>query len=442
MAYLQRLIFAALVLLSSWVPTSSYASFAATSTPASTEWRMIYGYNSQPVIAAWYSTPDASCNAAVRAIYNATWSGSYSGGTCTVLNASGSANGAYYYAENRAVAASYSCPSGATLSGSTCSCNAGLTQSGSTCIDANAAKCAAASGGSDLYGGFSTFPGVGTSFCPTDGLSSCASKVVGGFGLLKNGVKSWTIEVEYSGGTCAPPSSGQPGVQTGCKGTVGTVNGVTVCSPPSDRNTVEAVKSTTATNPVSAASAPGSGGSTTAQEATTCTGSKCSTTTTTTTTPAGGGAATVTVRTEDVPKDDYCRDNPRAIMCLTSSFGGACSGGFVCEGDAVQCATAREIHTRNCRMFDQESPESVLYGTEKNKAGSQVSNENVAISSANFDTSDAIGGSAACITDKVVTVMGSPITIPFSGVCVHLAMLGNVLLTVSFLLAGRIFMRG
>lgn len=446
MAHLQRVIVAALLLFSSWFPSSSFASFPAVSVPGTTEWQMVYGYNSQPVTGQWYSSAVAACTAAAAAVYTGGWYGSWGftgPGECAILNSSGSYTGNKFYAATRTTSASYTCPSNSTLSVTVCVCSSGFVESGSSCVDPNAAKCAAAKGGSDLFTDFTSFPGVGSAFCPSDGAaSSCASVVTGGFGIVKNGAKVWTIDVEYSGSTCTPPTSGTVGAETGCKGTVGTVNGVTVCSPPSDRNTVQSIKSTTATNPVDPASAPGSGGSTATQEATTCTGSKCSTTTTTTTTPAGGGAATVTVKTEDVPKDDYCRDNPRAIMCLTSSFGGACAGGFTCEGDAVQCATAREIHTRNCRMFDQDSPESLLYGTEKNKAGSQVANENVAISSANFDTSDAIGGSGACITDKVVTVMGSPITIPFSGVCVHLAMLGNVLLTVSFLLAGRIFMRG
>lgn len=454
MAYLQRLIVAAFVLL---FASTSYASFPATQTNTGactvapcTEYRANNPWGSFGNGTTFYSSPSAACQAVIATIgsRNAPWVYSFVSATTTQCNGSATNGSSTGYASSAILSQSlspvapvYSCPSNSTLSGSTCTCQSGFSESAGTCVDPNVNKCLAASGGSDLYTGFSSIT-MGSSFCPSDGLSSCASTVTGGFATIKNGVKTWTYEVTYSGSTCTPPTSGTVGSETECKGTVGTVNGVTVCSPPSDRNTVESIKGTTATNPVSAASAPGSGGSTTTQEATQCTGSKCSTTTTTTTTPAGGGAPTVTVKTEDVPKDDYCRDNPRAIMCLTSSFGGACSGGFVCEGDAVQCATAREIHTRNCRMFDQESPESLLYGTEKNKSGSQVSNENVAISSSNFDTSDAIGGSAACITDKVVTVMGSPITIPFSGVCVHLAMLGNVLLTVSFLLAGRIFMRG
>lgn len=450
MAYLQRLRFAALALLCAWLPSVSHASFPATPI---TNYQAQY-FQAATVIGT-YGSYQAACDATRvngQAYYPSNpYDAIVTGSSCQVTFWTSAAKTSFSARKTYTVntsAGGYSCASGATLSGSTCTCTAPTSQqvgadSSSTCVDPNAERCATYTGGADLFTGFSSFPGVGTAFCPSDGAaSSCGAMIDGGFAIVKNGVRVWTYDVIYTGSTCTPTAAGSTGSETTCKGTVGTVNGVTVCSPPSDRNTVGSIKSTTATNPVDPASAPGSGGSTTTQEATTCTGSKCSTTTTTTTTPAGGGAATVTVKTEDVPKDDYCRDNPRAIMCLTSSFGGACSGGFVCEGDAVQCATAREIHTRNCRMFDQESPESLLYGTEKNKVGSQVSNENVAFSSANFDTSDAIGGSGACITDKVVTVMGSPITIPFSGVCVHLAMLGNVLLTVSFLLAGRIFMRG
>lgn len=415
MAYLQRVTFALLVAL---FASTAHASFVA---PVVTQWKVVN-------TSVWYPTAQAACNAISGA-------GTVDGPTCWASNG---------FSYTLTASNSQTCPANSTGAASACTCDAGYQESGQSCVVIPVPqKCIDAKGGADLFTGFASRPTVGTAFCPSDGAASgCGSKITGGFGYRKDGAMTWTYEVEYSGVACTPPTSGTPGTEATCKGTVGTVNGVTVCSPPSDRNTIEAVKSTTATAPVGPASAPGSGGSTTTEEATSCTGSKCSTTTTTTTTPAGGGAATVVVKTEDVPKDDYCRDNPRAIMCLTSSFGGACAGGFTCEGDAVQCATAREIHIRNCRMFDQDSPESLLYGTEKNKAGSQVANENVAISSANFDTSDAIGGSAACITDKVVTVMGSPITIPFSGVCVHLAMLGDVLLTVSFLLAGRIFMRG
>lgn len=451
MAYLQRLILLAVVLLSFSVP-----AFAYPATPSGDGYEYLTEYSS-----TYYPTKEAACAFSVA---------HYNGGLlvqCTVsyaaltfLNQWGDRVGATSPHTRRAVAITYSCPSGGSLVGSACVCASGFTDTGSACVDSNAARCADKAGRSAgkwerTYPARVFLSSIPSYYCD----AGCAIFVDFSFGwygasgaFTASGAAKYTgrvcdVSVDGSGlgdgSSAASPGATDTSTTPCAVGSVrGTLNGISMCSPPSDRNTVESIKSTTATNPVDPASAPGSGGSTTTQEATTCTGSKCSTTTTTTVTPAGGGAATVTVKTEEVPKDDYCTKNPRAALCLTSSFGGACAGGFACEGDAVQCATAREIHTRNCRMFDQDSPESLLYGTEKNKPGSQVANGNVVISSANFDTSDAIGGSGACITDKVVTVMGSPITIPFSGVCVHLAMLGNVLLTVSFLLAGRIFMRG
>lgn len=127
-----------------------------------------------------------------------------------------------------------------------------------------------------------------------------------------------------------------------------------------------------------------------------------------------------------------------------SSFGGSCMAGFVCEGDAVQCAIAREQHRRNCVMFNDPSPESLLYEANKNKTGNQTgdnpNNETVSLAG-RIDTSDALGG-GACISDLNVTVWGQSLTLPFSTICPSLAMLGNLLVAVSMLLAARIVTRG
>ena len=127
-----------------------------------------------------------------------------------------------------------------------------------------------------------------------------------------------------------------------------------------------------------------------------------------------------------------------------SSFMGSCMGGFQCEGDAVQCAIAREQHRRNCAMFVDESNESKLYDNEKNKEGSQadllVGNESVDLGG-RIDQTDALGG-GSCIADRNVTVMGHSISLPFSSICPYLEILGNILIAVSLLLAIRIVMRG
>ena len=98
-------------------------------------------------------------------------------------------------------------------------------------------------------------------------------------------------------------------------------------------------------------------------------------------------------------------------------------------------------------MFDDHSTsEEALFNAEKNKEGSVTANlpgnENISIGPGNFDTSDAIGGGAGCIGDKVITVAGQTVTVPLSRVCEYLAMLGNALMLFSFVLAGRIVGRG
>ena len=128
-----------------------------------------------------------------------------------------------------------------------------------------------------------------------------------------------------------------------------------------------------------------------------------------------------------------------------SAFGGACGSGFSCEGDAIQCAIAREQHQRACKLFDQSSPESILYDTNKGKEGNQTGNlpGNETINmSGRIDTSDALGAGSAGVSDLSVTVWGRSITLPFSMLNPYLEALGKVLLAVSFLIALRIVARG
>lgn len=462
MAYLHRLIFVALVLLSSWLPSTSYASFPATSTTTCpsgtcTEYSFSLG--------GWHSTVSAAADAMAQGMNNSSSYagvgaggarsyrvGSVSGSTANFdMNSGGGWNITFYSytATQRSVTAAYSCPVGSTLSGSTCTCNGGLTQSGNTCVDPTAKKCTDAKDGVDLFTGFKSLPTFGASFCPSDGAASaCASKVSGGFCVVKAGVKTCTHEVTYTGGTCTPPapSTTEPNpTPTVCKGTYGQVNGVDVCLPigTDPAATVETAKKTeTTTTPPDGTPST----TTTTDEKATCIGSMCTTEKTTTTTGPDGLPKTTTEKKSE-SKDDFCKTNPRDPQCVTSSFGGSCSASFTCDGDAIMCAISREQHVRNCKLFDDvSSDEAKLYDAQKNKTGSQTGDlpgsETIAIGSSSFDTSDAIGGGSGCISDKSVTVAGKVVSIPFSSVCAHLAMLGNILLAVSYLLAGRILVRG
>lgn len=306
---LQALVFYGLVMLSAWLPASSYAVDMVT------QYRFDYRQGWQSSVAAactgfiTYVTAD---NAPVFYANNAVF---VAPSSCKYDLRNVSTNALYSQPTIGPAATRSVCPDGYQASGGSCVL---------IVVDPNIAKCAAAKDGSDMITGFSSFPGFGSAFCPSDGGgASCGSKIDGGFAIVKNGVKTWTYEIKYTGAVCTPPAAGTgtPGKQTDCKGTVGTVNGITVCSPPSDRNTIEAAKSTTTTNPVASGQAAGSAGSTTSDTSSSCTGSKCAVTTTTTTTPAGGGTPTVTTKTEDIPKEDFCKDNPRSMACKEFNFG-------------------------------------------------------------------------------------------------------------------------
>ena len=128
-----------------------------------------------------------------------------------------------------------------------------------------------------------------------------------------------------------------------------------------------------------------------------------------------------------------------------SGFGGSCMSGFACEGDAVQCAIAKEQHRRACKLFDDKSAESDLYNANKGKTGNQTGDlpGNEAINIAGRISSvDALGAGSSGVADLNVTVMGQSITLPFSMINPYLEYMGYLLVAVSFLLAFRIVARG
>jgi hypothetical protein len=128
-----------------------------------------------------------------------------------------------------------------------------------------------------------------------------------------------------------------------------------------------------------------------------------------------------------------------------SKFGGACAAGFTCEGDAIQCAIAKEQHIRNCKLFDDKTPESELYDKEKGKEGDVTKdlkgNENINMAG-RINSSDALGGGGSGVSDLNLTVAGHSVTLPFSVLNDPLRALGSILVAVSFLIALRIVGRG
>lgn len=129
-----------------------------------------------------------------------------------------------------------------------------------------------------------------------------------------------------------------------------------------------------------------------------------------------------------------------------TGFSGNCAAGFkAVSDDAVINAMAEETYRQNCKVNPDEASQA-LAKTNVDKEGSQTGtlpgNAAVSIGPGSFDTSDALGGGAACMPDLTVSVLGRPQTLPFSVLCDYLGYMGGVLLAVSFLLAARIVTRG
>lgn len=353
----------------------------------------------------------------------------------------------------------YSCPSNATLSGSTCTCSVGFTQSGSGCLDANIAKCDDKKGGYDLFNG-SKMNMPGASYCPASGGGSgCAAVVNGAYAIVDKttGQKVWTTEIKYTGGTCTPPSgsgsggtsstgSGSNDAPTPCKGQQGIVNGVTVCIPFGPGNPPSDTVTSSTTN-------SGSGGTTTTTDHTTCDGTRCTTTTTTTTTKpdtsggtggTGSGTGTTTTTdttTQDKPQDSFCKENPESPMCKSGSFGGDCGGGFSCDGDAIQCAIAQEQHRRNCQLFNPDTdPNSAV---NKAMSGNDPGNVDAMKASAagapvgvgSFDFSGK-GWARSCPQDPIIPIpwgKAQEFTLPFSKLCGPLGLAADIAVAITAL---------
>jgi hypothetical protein len=280
--------------------------------------------------------------------------------------------------------------------------------------------------------------------------------------------------------TCSTADGGSPPKEDpppdDCKqGYKGKVNGVDIC--------VEAWTGDTEGNDWERHT-DGDGSKTDSKTNIKCKGDQCTVTETTTTTKPDGTTTTQTTTTENVNRQGYCarnpessvcrreddtsggdkgpatrnpggggngdgeggfcEENPDSPICKQSSFSGSCVASFQCDGDAIQCAIAKEQHIRACRLFDDKSPESDLYEAEKNKQGEQTKDlpGNREESMANrISTADAFGA-GQCVQDLNIVVAGNAVTLPMSKICPIVSVLGNIMVGVALLLAVRIVGRG
>ncbi len=392
----------------------------------------------------WFTSKAAACSSRATAASSPNF-GTVTSSTpsCTFIcrradnSSCGGATEAYSSRTVAPAAPVYSCPTNATLSGSTCTCNSGFPQQGNACVpqqEVDNASCKALADGLNFVGAPMVHYGAA-------GLTAC----FGGFALSGTGAAAGGGQTELYGpfkcsgsnaSACTVVPKPADITATCAQGSYpGTVNGVQVCVPPT--SSVEAPKTTTTTPPPggTAPEIPGAPpGTTTEEKQTECQGPTC---TTTTQYKDASGTPTGT-KTETASKANYCAENPKAPGCgalETSSFSGAC-GGFTFKGDAIQGAIAKEIHTQNC-LINATTDEAAKYDAAKVKTGDQTTtlpgNSTVNFGAASFDTSDSIGGKQ-CIGNITGSIYGVTITLPVGTyICPHAQNLRLVLLALSFL---------
>lgn len=243
-----------------------------------------------------------------------------------------------------------------------------------------------------------------------------------------------------------PPDTPDPGTSapTPCPTgqAPGEVNGQRVCAPRGTDGKVEEKSTSSSTN--------AAGDKTDTTKETKCDGGQCTTTTTNCTTPNGQTSSNCTSTSTTGSASGTCKAGSGLAICGEGStqtgFSGNCAAGFkAVSEDAVINAMAEETYRQNCKVNPDEASQALAKANvdkEGSQTGTLPGNAAVSIGPGSFDTSDALGGGAACMPDLTVSVLGRPQTLPFSVLCDYLGYMGGVLLAVSFLLAARIVTRG
>lgn len=174
-----------------------------------------------------------------------------------------------------------------------------------------------------------------------------------------------------------------------------------------------------------------------------CVGEKCTVITTSKDATGDGGSV---VATSLISRGQYCANNPKSSVCAGkvdksgstrgqeqgsgsdggdgdgegSSFGGSCVAGFTCDGDAIQCAMAREQHIRNCKLID-DPPDPVYAAAVDGSDGKDAESlrtDASQVSVGGFDQAG-YGWGSSCPADPEIPLgfTDASFVIPFSRIC-------------------------
>ncbi|MEK7882964.1 virulence factor TspB C-terminal domain-related protein [Methyloversatilis sp. NSM2] len=172
------------------------------------------------------------------------------------------------------------------------------------------------------------------------------------------------------------------------------------------------------------------------------------TTTSTTKTDANGTTTTEEGKTEKKEsQESFCKENPTVAFCKNGKWGGGCDA-FTCEGDAVQCAIAREIHQRNCDMNApneySNAAEKVGTGTETGEQYLQTEKEREGLDVQGKFASEVRASpiAAACPAPRVVPLPGgNSLEISFEKPCEVASQLGAFVVAFAYLAAALIVLK-
>lgn len=172
------------------------------------------------------------------------------------------------------------------------------------------------------------------------------------------------------------------------------------------------------------------------------------TTTSTTKTDANGTTTKEEGKTEKKEsQESFCKENPTVAFCKNGKWGGGCDA-FTCEGDAVQCAIAREIHQRNCEAAKSNAytdmTDAAQAGTDNASTYIQAQKDAAALDvNARFSQSlDPSPIAASCPSSRSVSLPGgNSLEISFEKPCEIAGWLGHFVQAFAYLFAALIVLR-
>lgn len=117
-----------------------------------------------------------------------------------------------------------------------------------------------------------------------------------------------------------------------------------------------------------------------------------------------------------------------------SKFEGSCKSVFKCEGDAVQCAIAKNQHEITCKFFEKAEPDALPDGTEKKSAQGLKDDAEVINVQTDLDYSG-LGWGRSCPADQDIDLgkLGGSMTIPYSRLCSILSPMSDIGLAITAL---------